>query len=128
MTKPKTPEYPTLVYSAEDDPDKVNPIEETPKDPMVEVLEHTNTLAESLETLCGGALMLGETVEEFFVDVLESNSETQDKLDQIIDNQHDLALDQLLKNDPQPEPEPPIIIFVDDEDVFDELEDILDYP
>ncbi len=128
MTKPKPPEYPSLVYTAEDDPSRVDDIEETPKDPMVEVLEHTNTLAESLETLSGGVLLLGETVEEFFVDVLESNSKTQDKLDQIIDNQHDQELDQLLMNLPKPEPEPPIIIIVDSEDIFDELDDILNYP
>ena len=95
---------------------------------MVEVLEHTNTLAESLETLSGGVLLLGETVEEFFVDVLESNSETQEKLDLIIENQHDQELNQLLNNDPKPEPEPPIIILISDEDVFDELDDILNYP
>ncbi len=128
MTKPKPPEYPSLVYNAEDDPDRVDPIEETTKDPMVEVLKHTNSLAESLETLSGGVLLLGETVEEFFVDVLESNSETQEKLDLIIENQHDLALDQLLMNDPKPEPEPPIIIIIDSEDELDELDDILNYP
>ena len=128
MTKPKAPKYPSLVYSAEDDVGRVDDIEETPKDPMIEVLEHTNTLAEALESFGTGVLMLGETVEEFIVDVQESNSETQDKLDTIIDNQHDQELDQLLKNDPKPEPEPPIIIFIDNEDDFDELDDILDYP
>ena len=131
MTKPlddKAPDYPSLVYSAEDDPDRVDTTEEAPKDPMVEVLEHTNTLAESLETLSGGVLLLGETVEEFFTDVLESNSKTQDKLDQIIENQHDQELDQLLSKISKPEPEPPIIIVVGSEDELDELDDILDYP